>query len=186
MTAASFALAAPLLAAAALCGWALPAQAAIITVTGDTTGQPTFNRPLEDLSALSSVGIAVRYEAITFSTNVSGDYTFLTTGAFDTFSILYNGSFEPTSALTNALVANDDLIAPPFTTSGFAHSLTAGSTYVLVTTGFDGAAFGAYSTTIGGPGGLTLVPEPAACGMLALGLASMALQGRRERASANA
>lgn len=178
LTAASFAWAAPLVAAAVLCGSARPAQAAIITVTGDTTGKPTFNRPLEDLSGLSAVGTAVAYDTLTFSASVSGAYTFLTTGMFDTFSILYSGSFLPGSALTNAVVANDDLISPPFTTSGFASTLTAGATYVLVTTGFGQTDFGAYSITIGGPGNLT-VPEPVATGLLGLGLLGVASWRKR-------
>lgn len=186
LTAASLALAASLLAAATLCGSALPARASIITVTGDTTGGPTFNRPLEDLTGLSAVGTAVRYDTITFSASVSGDYTFLTTGEFDTFSILYSGAFLPGSPLTNAVVADDDLISPPFTTSGFASTLTAGATYVLVTTGFGNTDFGAWSTTIGGPGELTLVPEPALGGIVALGLVGVVLRGKRTAASADA
>ena len=38
------------------------------------------------------MGVAVPYDTLTFSASVSGVYTFLTTGAFDTFSILYSGS----------------------------------------------------------------------------------------------
>jgi hypothetical protein len=163
--------------------WAQPSAAAVQTFTGDTTGAPTFNRPLQDLSGLSAVGVAVRYGSLSFSASVSGDYTFLTTGAFDTFLVLYQGSFNPAQSLTNALVANDDLLAPPFTTSGFVGTLTAGSTYVLVVTGFDSPDFGFHSTTIGGPGVVSVVPEPAAYGLLAMGLIAVALRRQRERRS---
>lgn len=169
-------------AAAAAC-LSLPAQAVIFTFTGDTTGGPTFNRPLEDLSALSAVGTAVHYSSFTFSPSVSGDYTFLTTGEFDTFLLLYSGSFNPAAALTNAIAANDDLVAPPFTTSGFAATLAAGSTYVLVNTAFGNTDFGAFSTTIGGPGVVSVVPEPASFGLMALGVLGVALRRRAAAAT---
>jgi PEP-CTERM motif len=161
--------------------WAQPSAAAIFTSPGDTTGAPTFNRPIEDLSALSAVGTAVHYATLSFSAGIGGDYTFLTTGSFDTFSILYQGSFSPTSPLARAMVANDDLLAPPFTTSGFVGSLVAGSPYVLVTTGFDNTSAGAFSVTIGGPGSITVIPEPSSYALLALGLLAMATRQRARR-----
>lgn len=166
------------------CTMATQAQAAIFTFTGDTTAKPTYTRPLEDLSGLSAVGVGVRYDTFSFRVGTSGDYSFLTTGAFDTFLTLYTGSFNPAAPLTNAIAANDDLLAPPFTTSGFVGTLTAGVTYVLVTTGFDATDFGAYSTTIGGPGAIAAVPEPAGYALFGLGLAALALR-RRAVAAAN-
>jgi hypothetical protein len=171
---------AALSAVAAACCWALPAHAAIFTFTGNTTGGPTFTRPLEDLSGLSAVGVGVSYSTFNFTVSAAGDYSFLTTGEFDTFSILYSGSFSPASPLTNAIVANDDLIAPPFTTSGYVATLATGTNYVLVTTGFSDTDFGPYSVTIGGPGTVVgAVPEPAAYVLFGLGLGAILLRRRR-------
>jgi len=172
------AFAATATAIAAACALAAPAQAAIFTFTGNNTGGPTFNRPLEDLSGLSAVGDAVHYSTFVFRVSITGTYTVLTTGEFDTFLTLYQNSFAPASPLVNAVIANDDLISPPFTTSGFAVDLNAGTNYFLVTSGFGNADVGAFSTTIGGPGLVNVVPEPAAWGMLALGLGALALRRR--------
>ncbi len=167
-------------AVAAACCWALPAHAAIFTFTGNTTGAPTFTRPLEDLSGLSAVGVGVHYSSFTFTVSAPGDYSFVTTGDFDTFSILYSGSFSPASPLTNAIVANDDLLSPPFTTSGYIGTLSTGTSYVLVTTGFADTDFGPYSVTIGGPGTVVgAVPEPAAYALFGLGLGAILLRRRR-------
>ncbi len=169
------------IALAAACAMAPLANAAIFTFTGTTTGKPTYTRPVEDLSGLSGVGVGVKYDPFTFKVSVSGDYSFLTTGDFDTFTTLYSGSFIPASPLTNALIANDDLL-PGFTTSGFLQTLTAGVTYVYVTTGFTPADSGPYSTTIGGPGLVSFIPEPSTYLMLSGGLALMMLR-RRERSA---
>ena len=126
------------------------AQAGISTVTGSTAGGSTFNRPIEDGSDLSAIGTATRYSSYGFTVSVTGDYTFLTTGGFDTFSFLYSPSLNASAPLTNYLGANDDLLGT--STSGFVASLTAGTAYSFVTTGYENGDFGAFSSTIGGPG----------------------------------
>jgi len=165
--------------ALAACALAGTAQAAIFTVTGDTTGAPTYNRAVSDFSALSGLGTSVAYEILDFTVDVSGNYTFLTTAAFDSFVFLYSPSFNPTSALSNGLTANDDLLS--LTTSGFAFDLTAGTSYQYVVTGFDNGEFGSFSTTIGGPGVVTVVPEPETYALLMLGLGVVGLAARRRQ-----
>ena len=159
-------------------------QAAITTFTGDTTGKPTFTRPVEDLSTLSSFGIGVHYDTLSFTTDGAGAYTFLTTGAFDTFSLLYGPTFSAAAPLVNALIANDDLLTIPITTSGFAYTLAAGAKYVLVTTGFAPTDFGAYSVTIGGPDAvITVLPEPEIYALMGAGLCLAFFLRRRSRAA---
>jgi hypothetical protein len=157
---------------------ASPAHALIYTYTGNTTGAPTFNRPFEDFSGLSGVGTAVRYNVFEFTVSVAGEYTFLTTApSYDPFVFLYSPSFNPANATANGIVGNDDLLG--LTTSGFAATLSTGTTYLVVNTGFGNTDFGAFSTTIGGPGVVTQIPEPAAYLTMALGLAALSLLRRR-------
>jgi hypothetical protein len=167
-------------AVAALCalGAVLPAHALIYTYTGSTAGGPTFNRPLEDGSGLSGIGTAVSYSTFEFSVSVAGEYTFMTTApSYDPFVLLYSPSFNPGSALGNFVAGNDDLLG--FTTSGVSATLSTGVNYVFVNTGFGNTDFGSFSTTIGGPGSVTPVPEPDVAAMLAVGLLMVSLARRR-------
>jgi hypothetical protein len=120
------------------------------TNNGDTTGGPIWNRPLPNLSALSSPsssdrGTAARYSVLNFRVDNTNIYDFLTTSTFDNFSVLYQGNFDPANPLANAIIASDDLGGS--SNSGFALELAANN-YFLVTTGFNNADFGAFTTTI--------------------------------------
>ena len=168
--------------ALAFFAFASTAQAdSIHTITGDTTGAAIFNRPVEDLSGLSAVGTNVSFNQFSFTVSAAGEYSFLTTAAFDSFVFLYRPSFDPSSPLTNALIGNDDLLGT--TTSGFVTNLDADTPYVLVITGYEGFEYGQYSTTIGGPGAVTVsaVPEPATYALMVLGLGVVGLARRRAK-----
>jgi hypothetical protein len=158
------------------------ANANVVSITGAlATTDPVFNRPIEDLSELSTVGTAVRYDLIEFTVGTSSNYTFLTTALFDSFVILYAPAFSASTPLANALIANDDLLSQ--TTSGFSYALTANTVYRYVTTGFASTDLGNYSTSIGGVGTITVVPETSTYSMLALGLAMLSVARRRSQAS---
>jgi hypothetical protein len=148
-----------LLAAALIAGLGTSAaHADIVTYTGNTTNDPTYNHPVEDLSGLSQgTGSATHYDAYSFSVGAAGIYNVTVTGTYDTFAVLYQSGFSPASGLTNAVGANNDLLAPPFIdrTSGFSYALTPGISYTLVTTGFANADRGLFSATIGGAGTIT-------------------------------
>jgi hypothetical protein len=155
------------------------ARADLVTWTGNTSGGPTFDRPFADFSDFSPNGSQVAYRTHTFTVDMAGDYSMVATGlAFDTFLFLYQNSFDPMSPLDNGVAGNDDAVS--LNTSGFESSLSVGTSYVLVMTGFSSDQAGAYSITIAGPGVITAVPEPSAWLMLALGLAAVAYTQRRK------
>ena len=134
-------------------------------------------------------GTNVAYERFDFTVASSGDYSFLTTGGFDTFSFLYATGFNPAAPLTNARAANDDLFASSFTplgASGFANGLLAGVNYSLITTGFDATQSGDFTVMITGPGAVVtgvvaVIPEADSSLLLLAGLAAMGRLVRRRR-----
>ena len=161
------------------------AQAVTYNYGGNTTGAATYNRAFEDFSGLSALGQGVNYQTLIFSVTASGTYAFTSTatGGWDNFIFLYSPSFNPSAALTNGVIANDDSSGIGF--SGFSTGLTAGTNYVLVTTGFEGGVdFGAYTNSITGVGSVNVVPEPGTYGLMALGMAVIGVAVRRRRQEA--
>jgi hypothetical protein len=164
-------------------------QAAAIVVVDETVPGLSFNRPLSSLTDLSGTGTDVPYDSFGFSVTADGSYRFRSfalplSEPWDNFLILYEGSFDPSSPLTNAVIANDDLrddIAN-IGKSGFDFDLMTGVPYVLVTTGFDNDSFGRYLNVINGPGQVTApVPEAETYAMMLAGLALVGFLARRRR-----
>lgn len=145
-----------------------PAQAATFSYTGNTTGAPTWNRPNQNgPSAPTSIRTInlIPYSTFNFTVDTTESYSLSvngTTTGFDTYAVLYQGSFNAATPLLNALEADDD--DGPGNNSLITRSLTAGTNYFLVTTGFNNGDFGTFSNTITGATGTvtptTAVPEP--------------------------
>lgn len=71
-------------------------------------GQPTFNRP-SDVGSLS--GQITRYSVVRFFPNAASTCSIYSTQEGDSFDgviLLYQGSFNPASPLTNLIAVNDD------------------------------------------------------------------------------
>jgi hypothetical protein len=81
----------------------------------------------------------------------------------DGYLLLYSGSFNPASPLTNLIGVSDDGGNGVGFSSTIPINLTSGSQYVAVATTFDNAITGAYSLDVAG------VPEPATALLLLLG-----------------
>jgi subtilisin len=131
-----------------------------------TSSCPKFRRPngpANPPTSLSSSATNVCYGTRSFTVAASGTYTFdMTAASFtngsstndDGFFALYQNSFTATSALTNALQTDDDSGAGY--KPRFSRSLSAGVTYILVTTTYSNGYTGSYTNNISGPGTITI------------------------------
>lgn len=126
-----------------------------------------------------------QYHSLEFRVDAAGTYSFYSQANYDNAVYFFSPSFDPASPGTNALISNDNYTGPG--NSGFNWDLTTGTTYVLVNTGANTEAYGAFSTEITGPGSviaIAAVPEPEIYAMLLAGLGFMGAVARRKKSSA--
>jgi hypothetical protein len=118
---------------------------------------------------------------IPFFVSAAGSYTIDQSQAFDGYIFVYEDAFDPALPLINGVAGNDD--GTGIGDSTLTASLTAGTQYYLVTTGFDNDEFGTYSGTISSTAGIAtigLIPEPSSLSILA---AAGLFAARRRRAA---
>ncbi|NOX57417.1 MAG: hypothetical protein GXP29_00980 [Planctomycetes bacterium] len=156
----------------------------VSTYQSDTTDGALWTRPTEAFAGLSPFG-ETRYHKQAFTVNQSGRYDIFSSQGFDGFVFLYAGAFNPQSPLQNGLSENDDGRTGPGSSdawldvTGAPLELLAGTTYYLVTTGFNPSDSGAFTNYIGGVGNVTFVPEPSS--FVLLGCLAVATVRRRGR-----
>jgi Secretion system C-terminal sorting domain len=112
------------------------------------TTDPTFNRPNEGIppTSLSGVGTGVYYDLIPILISTTGLMDISTNSTWDNFLILYGtGGFSPASPLSNALVANDDLVS---SSAGFTYNFTSTGIYYLVICSYKNGVTGTHSVTL--------------------------------------
>lgn len=170
-------------AGALMAGLSQNAHAGIVTIAGDTTGSPTFNRPLEDLVGLSDIGTNVSYDTFSFKVSEHNIYSILaSTDGWDAFLAVYEYAFDPSKPLLNGVAAVDDLVT--LNTVGTAVELLANRTYIVAVTSYNNNVTGDYHLTIAGRGAITAVsavPEPSSWLMMGLGLAAVGYTVRRKQ-----
>ena len=153
------------------------AHADVFEYTGDTSTGLFFHRPL-DARVLSGIATRVRFQALDFSVSRNGAYSFVVSSpSFDSYSVLYEGAFDPVNSLTNVLDANDDLAGP--SVSGLLANLRQDRQYTFVTSGFTNDSAGPYTLTITSRGAIMPVPEPETYAMMLAGLCLVCTAGRR-------
>ncbi len=152
----------------------LSAHADSFTLNGTLTNYDlTFTRPAS-LSTLSAVGTWVSYDTFTLTGTAPGQYTFaMESASFDTFLLLYAGTFNPGTPLVNLVALDDD--SGPGSNSTFNYTLALGQQYTVVSTSFGNAAYGAYTTTI------TPVPEPGSYALMGAGVLALGAWMRRRQ-----
>ena len=125
-------------------------QADTVNFSGDTTGQPTFQRTDGSCGGLSGIGTGVNYQTQLFSISAGDTCTLTMTGntLSDPFLNAYIEPFDPANALTNCVAGNDDFAGLD---SQLTTPLAGGQTYVYVGSSFANGQVGTFDATISCP-----------------------------------
>lgn len=129
---------------------------ATVNYSATTVGGPNWARPFADCTGTSALG-PVNYHTQPFTVTVSGNYSVSSIqDGWDGFLFVYQNVFTPGQPNTNCVAGNDD--AAGIGTSEIPSvALTAGTTYIVVTTAFENGEEGSFTNTISGPGDINLV-----------------------------
>lgn len=124
-----------------------------VSYAASTEGAPTWNR-LESDGTLSTWVTEVPYHVQAFSVGGTGTYHARSVQDFDGFLFLYGGGFDPADPVTGFIACNDDYrgMGQSAVTAELAH----GTTYYLVTTGYEDLAQGSFTNTVFGSHAITL------------------------------
>ena len=139
--------------------------------TGDTTGGLQWNRPFADGTCCSGLG-PVTYQIEYLHVGTTGAYNVRSVqDGFDGYLFVYEGSFDPSNQTVNFVAGDDDGNGGVGTSDIEGVTLDAGTTYIIVTTGFAAGDEGTYTNTVEGPGsiafGLATIPTLGEWGMVA-------------------
>ena len=127
------------------------------TFIGNTGGGPTWTRPLADGSGLTGQPGPMRYTAQEFKLRANTTCSIYSSQDFDGVIFLYRNSFNPNNQLVNFVAGDDDgpvgnsppdLESSAIENVALTGSAQFGTTYILVTTGFNNAQFGAFQNFV--------------------------------------
>ncbi|MDM8521004.1 SdrD B-like domain-containing protein [Anaerolineales bacterium HSG6] len=118
----------------------------ILTQTGSTINAAMWVRPGEGSTCAYS-NTMTKYIAHEFTVSATGDYDVISEQNFDGYIHLYANSFDPNSACSNYIDGNDDG-SRTGDSKLYDQPLTAGTTYILVTSGYSYSDFGNFTNTI--------------------------------------
>ncbi len=169
------------------------ADSVAYTGNTETSADGSWMRP--DATFMSVDTDTVLYSVQAFTVSADGMYDISSIQGFDSntdqydgFIFLYANNFDPLDPLMNGVAADDDGATGAGSSEIMGISLSAGTTYYLVTSSFDpavtafGSGAGPFENTISGPGTVELVsnvPLPAAAWLLMSGLLGLGVFRRR-------
>ncbi len=139
-------------------GLSVPAASTVTTINGTITlNNPSYVRPDGDnVTNYTSSGNSVLYRAYYFVAPSSGSFTFATSaasltsnginGTTDTYISLYQNSFDPANPALNFVRGDDDISGTVFLSS-LTETLSAGTLYIVVVSGWLQNFYGTFTMT---------------------------------------